>query len=153
MKFLFIFLVYLDKTAKMLYYLDSTSERTVIYLAWKFESGTSLCEQISDKIRLDIIRGEYKPGEPFPTVRQLAFDAGVNPNTMQKALVALEAEGLLITLSTQGRIVTEDGELLSKTADEAKRREAKRLISLARSAAFERDELIQYIKEGWNDDE
>lgn len=122
-------------------------------LAWTFESGASLCEQISDKIRLDIIRGVYKSGEPFPTVRQLAFDAGVNPNTMQKALTALETEGLLITLSTQGRMVTGDAALLSEKMKEMKVREAKRLINAAKAASFECDELILLIKEGWNDDE
>ena len=82
----------------------------VMHLAWKFKDGIPLTVQISDRIRQDILRGEYRAGEAFPTVRQLAAEASVNPNTVQKALVILENEGLLVTLGTAGRTVTEDGE-------------------------------------------
>ena len=59
-----------------------------------------------------IVTGEYPPGERFPSVRELALQADVNPNTMQRALARLEENGLLITSRTAGRNVTEDEETL-----------------------------------------
>jgi DNA-binding transcriptional regulator YhcF (GntR family) len=58
------------------------------------------------------VTGVYPPGSKFPTVRELAAEAGVNPNTMQRALAQLESMGLVITNRTAGRTVTEDVEVL-----------------------------------------
>ena len=65
-------------------------------------------QQLSEQIRRRIVTGEYAPGGRLPSVRELAAEAGVNPNTMQRAMAQLEGEGLLITNRTAGRTVTED---------------------------------------------
>ena len=122
-------------------------------MAWKFESGLSLAEQIADRIRTDIINGVYKSSEPFPTVRQLAFDASVNPNTMQKALCVIEDEGLLVTLSTQGRIVTEDTELIDKARNVYKKKQLGSFIARAKELSITKEEFIEYIEKGWNENE
>lgn len=67
----------------------------------------------------------YAPGTRLPSVRELAFEAAVNPNTMQRALTALEEEGLVYAESTAGRFVTSDGEAILR----ARMREAEKLIS------------------------
>ncbi|MBQ3481248.1 MAG: GntR family transcriptional regulator [Oscillospiraceae bacterium] len=64
--------------------------------------------QLSEQLGRRIVTGAYPPGSRFPTVRDLAAEAGVNPNTMQRALGQLESEGLVITNRTVGRTVTED---------------------------------------------
>ena len=61
-------------------------------MGWNFDSNGAVSVQIANILRLDIVKGKYKAGEWFPTVRQLAFEAGVNPNTMQKSLSVLENE-------------------------------------------------------------
>ena len=122
-------------------------------MAWKFDPGVSLSEQITDKIRQDIIAGVYPAGSPFPTVRQLAFEASVNPNTIQKSLTALENEGLLITLSTQGRIVTEDEDLIRRSGEITKSKEVAKIIALARETSLSLDELITLLKKGWTENE
>lgn len=86
-------------------------------MAWKFDSKLPVSYQIAGKLRLDILNGVYGPGTQFPTVRQLAMEASVNPNTVQKALTALEAEGLLITQGTVGRFVTDDIPALEAARD------------------------------------
>ena len=91
-------------------------------MAWKFHSKLPVSYQIAEKLRLDILNGLYEPGMQFPTVRQLAVDASVNPNTVQKALLQLETEGLLITQGTVGRFVTDDVQAL-ESAREVLRRE------------------------------
>ena len=69
-------------------------------------------QQLADQMTESIVTGEYSPGERFPSVRELAVQAGVNPNTMQRSLAKLEENGLLVTSRTAGRNVTEDEETL-----------------------------------------
>ena len=77
-------------------------------MAWKLDNDRPIYAQIVEKIKLRIISGFYQPGSKLPSVRDLALEAGVNPNTMQKAFAELENSGLLITMRTSGRMVTED---------------------------------------------
>ncbi|MBO5609330.1 MAG: GntR family transcriptional regulator [Eubacterium sp.] len=76
-------------------------------MAWKFENETPIYLQIMDKIKRDIASGILSPGSKIPPVRELAIEAGVNPNTMQKALQTLEIEGILYSQRTSGRFVAE----------------------------------------------
>jgi len=122
-------------------------------MAWKFESGIPLSQQIVEKLRRDVISGEYPPGSLFPTVRQLAFSASVNPNTMQKALLLLEEEGLLVTLGTQGRIVTSDLDAIAQAKIRCTENEIGAMIRRARELGITRDELIKYIRKGWRENE
>ena len=82
-------------------------------MAWKLDNDRPIYAQIVEKIKLRIISGFYQPGGKLPSVRELALEAGVNPNTMQKAFAELENSGLLITMRTSGRMVTEDEERIS----------------------------------------
>ncbi len=75
---------------------------------WKFKEGVPIYTQIIELIRVGIANGTYPPGEKMPAVRELAMQAGVNPNTMQRALSELERDGLLHTERTNGRFVTEN---------------------------------------------
>lgn len=81
---------------------------------WKFSSEKPVYLQIMDQIRGAILSGDYRPGEKIPSVRDLAAQARVNPNTVQHALHELEQEGLLIAHGTNGRFVTEDSQVLQK---------------------------------------
>jgi GntR family transcriptional regulator len=65
-------------------------------------------------MKLSIAKGVYKPGEKLPAVRELAMEAAVNPNTMQRALTEMEREGLFYTERTNGRFVTKEEETLDK---------------------------------------
>jgi DNA-binding transcriptional regulator YhcF (GntR family) len=81
--------------------------------------------QIAERIILSVLSGEYAPGSQLPSVRQLATEAAVNPNTVQHAFSELENEGIILSKGTLGRFVTED-----KTVIEACRRQAAvRLVS------------------------
>ena len=80
----------------------------------EYDSGRALYLQLRDKLRDDIVGGVYASGQRLPGVRDLAFAAQVNPNTMQRALVELEDEGIIITKSTSGRVVTDDSSVIEK---------------------------------------
>ncbi len=74
----------------------------------------SVSAQLLQKYRLDIVGGKYPPGGQFPTVRALAYEESVNPNTMQKVLTMLEQDGLLVSQGTRGRFVTEDQKIIAE---------------------------------------
>lgn len=73
----------------------------------------SVSGQLLYKFRLDIVGGKYPPGGQFPTVRALAYEESVNPNTVQKVLSLLEQDGLLVSQGTRGRFVTEDPDVIA----------------------------------------
>ncbi len=84
----------------------------------EFQSNTPIYLQLIDMVKLQIISGQLQPGEKLPSVRDLAMQYGVNPNTMQKALSELEWEKLVYTVRTTGRYVTEDADLIQKLRKE-----------------------------------
>ena len=77
-------------------------------MAWSFDANRPIYAQLTERLRLRIASGEYPPGCKLPAVRELAADAGANPNTVQRAFAELEREGLIFTQRTSGRFVTED---------------------------------------------
>ena len=84
---------------------------------WKFSGDRPVYQQIMETLRGAIVKGELTPGQKVPSVRDLAADAQVNPNTMQRALTELEREGLLVGGGTSGRTVTTNQEILSAMRD------------------------------------
>lgn len=94
-------------------------------MTWKFDNKQPIYTQLVSGLRLRIITGVYKPGDKLPSVRDLAQEASVNPNTMQRALAELENLGLVYTQRTAGRYITEDEQLIS----DARREIAVRIIS------------------------
>lgn len=82
-------------------------------LSLNFSSGRSIYLQLAEKLELSIVAGTFHPGDKLPSVRELALDAKVNPNTVQKALALLEQKGLISTERTNGKFVTTDKDLLS----------------------------------------
>ena len=81
-------------------------------MEWNFRSDQPIYAQLISGIKLGIVSGALSPGERLPSVRDLAMEAGVNPNTMQRALQELEREGMVFSQRTAGRFVTEDVNLI-----------------------------------------
>ena len=86
---------------------------------WKFTGDRPVYQQIMAAIRGAILKGELPPGGKVPSVRDLAAQAQVNPNTMQRALTELEREGLLVGGGTTGRTVTENEAILAAMREQA----------------------------------
>lgn len=80
---------------------------------WKFSGDRPVYQQIMQSVRGSVLKGEWKPGQKVPSVRDLAAEAKVNPNTMQRALTELEREGLLVGCGTSGRTVTTEETVLA----------------------------------------
>ena len=87
-------------------------------MPWNLDSDRPIFIQIIEKIQIDIISGVYKSGDKLPSVRELAAEASVNPNTMQKALSELERTGLVYSQRTSGRFITEDKNMINELKSE-----------------------------------
>ena len=81
---------------------------------WKLNDGRPIWLQLKEQIAVGIVTWKYPPGSKLPSVRELAVDAGVNPNTMQRALTELERDGLAQSMGTVGRVVTENSEKINE---------------------------------------
>ena len=82
---------------------------------WSFSNDLPIYTQLIEQIKAGIVTGEFPPGERLPSVRDLAAEAGVNPNTMQRALAQLESDGLVYSQRTAGRFVTQDSACIDQT--------------------------------------
>ena len=116
-------------------------------MSWNFTDKSPVYLQIADRIRSDILNGTYPPDTQIPAVRQLAITAAVNPNTVQRAMSELEAEGFLCSKGTQGRFVTSDPEILSEGRKKSAEKLVRQFVRQAKSMSISKDELINLIKE------
>ena len=83
-------------------------------MEWNFKNGIPFYSQIMDEMTMRIASGAYAPGDKLPSVRDLAMEAGVNPNTMQKAMAELERIGLVYSERTSGRFITKEEKILEE---------------------------------------
>jgi DNA-binding transcriptional regulator YhcF (GntR family) len=91
---------------------------------WTFRSDLPIYSQLVSQMTQAILSGEFAPGARLPAVRELAAQAGVNPNTMQRAMAELEQSGLIYSQRTSGRFVTDDESVIG----EARRRLARQQV-------------------------
>ncbi len=77
-------------------------------MSWEFQDHLPIYAQLMDTLKRRIVTGRYLPGEKLPSVRELAAEAGINPNTVQRAFSELEREGLIYTQRATGKYVTEN---------------------------------------------
>lgn len=115
-------------------------------MKWEFKNGEPIYQQIVRILHIRIANGTYPPGSRVPAVRELALEAGVNPNTMQKALSELERDGLLAAWRTSGRFVTEDEEKLSRLREELAEGFVKELCDNLRALGMQDREIVDVIK-------
>jgi len=115
-------------------------------VSYNFDNERPIYVQLVEKIRLDIISGKLKSSERIPSVRELALEARVNPNTMQKALVELEEEGLLYTERTNGKYVTDNKKLIEKIKKELAEEKVSIFLEDMKNIGIESDEIINYLK-------
>ena len=116
-------------------------------MVWHLDADTPLYSQIISNIEVAIASGFYKPGSQIPPVRTLAMEAGVNPNTMQKALSELERMGLVRTERTSGRFITDDKEMILNMKKEVAENEIAAFLEKMKSLGFDKEEVIKIIQE------
>ena len=114
---------------------------------WRFRNDLPIYTQLVEKIKLGIVSGELPPGARLPSVRDLAAEAGVNPNTMQRALQDLEREGLVFPQRTAGRFVTEDGGVILRTKKAMAAEELARFLRAMETLGYDREGIIALLNE------
>ena len=98
-------------------------------MQWNLSGAGPVYIQLAYAIKTAIARGELIAGSRIPGVRELAAEAAVNPNTMQRAIMLLQDEGLVATERTAGSFVTEDGGKISVLAEELGLEMARRYLA------------------------
>lgn len=115
-------------------------------MSWNLDSSRPIYAQIIEKVSLDIVSGKYQPGDKLPSVRDLAAQAGVNPNTMQKALSELERENLVHSARTSGRFITEDKAMIEKMREELASTQIKEFLNKMSQMGFVTKRQSLYLK-------
>lgn len=114
-------------------------------MAWEFNNNEPIYRQLLDQLKLRIISGVIETGSKLDSVRDLAQEAGVNPNTMQRALAELEREGLVFSQRTSGRYVTDDKELIKHIRNDYAQEKVRELTTALLQLGYTRRELIELI--------
>lgn len=116
-------------------------------MAWDIRSDRPVYSQLMEQIQQKIICGEYTLGSKLPSVRELAAEAGVNPNTMQKALAELERTGLLYSQRTSGRFITEDEEMMKMMRESIAKEQMKEFLAQMSKLGFTLKEICDMIQQ------
>ncbi|KGX83668.1 GntR family transcriptional regulator [Pontibacillus marinus] len=112
-----------------------------------FQRDKPIYQQLLDRLSSEIVRGDRKPGDKLPSVRDYAIETGVNPNTMSRTYKELEVMGIAETRRGQGTFVTEDEERLEQLRNEMKTKHTESFVSQMKDLGFSIDEMIEELKE------
>lgn len=122
-------------------------------MPWNLDSSRPIYLQIIERVQMDSITGRYQPGDKLPSVRDLAQEAAVNPNTMQKALSELERSGLIYSQRTSGRFITEDKELIHQMKKELAAAEVSAFVAHMKQLGITPEEIRQLLAETIEEEE
>lgn len=121
-------------------------------MPWDLDNNRPIYLQLMKKIQQDIISGVYHAGDRLPSVRELALEASVNPNTMQKALSELERNGLVHTQRTSGRFITEDKTMLKQLKTELAAVHIQDFLNTMKQLGFPPEEILELIEKTIKED-
>ena len=116
-------------------------------MEWNFRSDLPIYSQLVELFRQRIASGALPPGERLASVRDLATEAGVNPNTMQRALQELERQGLVFSQRTNGRFVTEDVQIIDASKKALARSQIESFLGAMEKLGYDREGIIALLKE------
>lgn len=115
------------------------------------KSKQPLYEQLVEQLRRQLMLGAMEAGEAMPSVRQLAGELGVNPNTIQKAYRRMEEEGMIVSVPGRGSFISDDlAAMLQSQRDEQLEKTA-RMIALCREMGLSQDALEQLVKKTYEE--
>lgn len=116
-------------------------------MPWNLDSDRPIFIQIVERIQMQILSGKYQPGDKLPSVRDLAMEAAVNPNTMQKALAELERSGLVYTQRTSGRFITEDQNMIEQLKKEHAKQTIDAFLLNMQRIGYSKEETLEMMSE------
>lgn len=119
-------------------------------MANDFSSNVPIYLQIMNDIKLKIVSGAWEAGQRLQSVRELAVEFSVNPNTMQRALSELERDQLLYTERTSGRYVSQDQAKILKARDEMAEEYTLEYFNSMQKLGYKKDEIIYVVSNKLN---
>jgi len=122
-------------------------------MKWNLDSDRPIFSQIMEIIQKDIVSGILEPGEKLPSVRNLAADASVNPNTVQKAFSELERMGLVYSQRTSGKFITEDVQMIEETKKEMAKTLISSFLNNMEQLGFTKDEALALTKKAGEEEQ
>jgi len=117
-------------------------------MKWQFSNDAPIYSQLIEQIKVGIVSGAFPPGERLPSVRDLAVEAGVNPNTMQRALTELERDGLVYSQRTAGRFVTEDRGMIETAKQSLAEYQIQNFLTAMVRLGYEKEEIMTLVRQG-----
>lgn len=116
-------------------------------MKWQFNADAPIWSQLIAQIKVGIVTGAFPPGERLPSVRDLAAEAGVNPNTMQRALTELERDGLVYSQRTAGRFVTEDQNMIASAKRSLAESHIQTFLRAMAHLGYDREEILTLLRQ------
>ena len=116
-------------------------------MKWQFNADAPIWSQLIAQIKVGIVTGAFPPGERLPSVRDLAAEAGVNPNTMQRALTELEPDGLVYSQRTAGRFVTEDQSMIASAKRSLAESHIQTFLRAMAHLGYDREEILTLLRQ------
>ena len=116
-------------------------------MPWQLKNDRQIWLQLAQILTQRIVSGQYAPGVRIPSVRDLAAEAGVNPNTMQRALTELERDGLVYSQRTSGRYVTEDQTAITEARHALAADRVRSFLTDMGRLGFEKEELLSLLRQ------
>ena len=115
-------------------------------MPWEFQDPLPIYAQLMDTLKRRIITGRYLPGEKLPSVRELAAEAGINPNTVQRAFSELEREGLIYTQRATGKYVTENADEIKSARQALAKTQVAEFLSNMQSLGYSVGDVIVLLQ-------
>ena len=115
-------------------------------MSWEFQDHLPIYAQLMDTLKRRIITGRYLPGEKLPSVRELAAEAGINPNTVQRAFSELEREGLIYTQRATGKYVTENADEINSARQALAKTQVAEFLSNMQSLGYSVGDVIVLLQ-------
>lgn len=115
-------------------------------MVWNFDNDRPIYTQIIEHMKFFIISGELKPGSKLASVRDLASEAGVNPNTMQRALAELERTELVYSNRTSGRFITENEDIIKMTKAEVAEKNIQLFLDNMKKIGYDKNETLSLLE-------
>jgi DNA-binding transcriptional regulator YhcF (GntR family) len=114
-------------------------------MPWDFQADKPIYAQLMDQLCQQMVSGALSPGQRLPSVRDLAAEAGVNPNTMQRALMELERQGLVHSQRTAGRFVTQDADRIRQLREGLAQAQIAQFLAGMAQLGFSREETLALL--------
>jgi len=124
----------------------------MINFSIKFKSGIPVYEQVVYAVKKAVVSGQLKPGDSFPSVRELSKELRINPNTAQKIVAHLVRENILEIKPGIGSLVSELTAATEVQRDEILNTEVEKLVVEAKRLLIKKNDVHEAIDTHWQSD-